>query len=46
MHGYPEVGGTSLAVVVLVAVLAGLVAAVLPARRAARVTPAAGLSLD
>ncbi|MEU5869152.1 ABC transporter permease [Nonomuraea sp. NPDC047529] len=36
----------SLGVVVLVAVLAGLVAAVLPARRAARVTPAAGLSLD
>ncbi|TQS20633.1 ABC transporter permease [Microbispora sp. KK1-11] len=36
----------SLGVVVLVAALAGLLAAVLPARRAARVTPAAGLSLD
>ncbi|GAA4533506.1 hypothetical protein [Nonomuraea ferruginea] len=29
-----------------VAVLAGLVAAVVPARRAARVAPVAGLSLD
>ncbi|MFI6316956.1 ABC transporter permease [Nonomuraea sp. NPDC050556] len=36
----------SLAVVVVIAALAGLLAAVLPARRAARVTPAAGLSLD
>ncbi|GIJ63889.1 ABC transporter permease [Virgisporangium aurantiacum] len=36
----------SLGVVVLVAGLAGLLASVLPARRAARVTPAAGLSLD
>ncbi|GAA1254712.1 FtsX-like permease family protein [Pseudonocardia aurantiaca] len=36
----------SLAAVVLIAALAGLLAAVLPARRAARVTPAAGLSLD
>jgi putative ABC transport system permease protein len=36
----------SLGVVVLVAALAGLLASVLPARRAARVTPAAGLSLD
>lgn len=35
-----------LAVVVLVAALAGLLACVLPARRAAQVTPAAGLSLD
>lgn len=35
-----------LAVVVLVAAVAGLLASVLPARRAARVTPAAGLSLD
>ncbi|MFI7042810.1 ABC transporter permease [Microbispora rosea] len=35
----------SLGIVVLVAALAGLLAAVLPARRAARVTPAAGLSL-
>ncbi|SEF81981.1 putative ABC transport system permease protein [Nonomuraea solani] len=37
---------SSLGVVVLTAALAGLLAAVLPARRAARVTPAAGLSLD
>ncbi|GGS83166.1 FtsX-like permease family protein [Nonomuraea spiralis] len=37
---------TSLGLVVLAAALAGLLAAVLPARRAARVTPAAGLSLD
>jgi putative ABC transport system permease protein len=37
---------SSLGVVVLVAALAGLLASVLPARRAARVTPAAGLSLD
>jgi putative ABC transport system permease protein len=36
----------SLGVVVLIAALAGLLAAVLPARRATRVTPAAGLSLD
>lgn len=36
----------SLGVVVLVAALAGLIASVLPARRAARVTPAAGLSLE
>lgn len=35
-----------LAVVVAVAALAGLGACVLPARRAARVTPAAGLALD
>ncbi|MEV0590491.1 ABC transporter permease [Nonomuraea cavernae] len=35
----------SLGVVGLIAALAGLLAAVLPARRAARVTPAAGLSL-
>lgn len=35
-----------LGVVVLIAALAGLLACVLPARRAARVTPAAGLSLD
>jgi putative ABC transport system permease protein len=32
--------------VVIMAALAGLLAGVLPARRAARVTPAAGLSLD
>ncbi|MEV4104750.1 FtsX-like permease family protein [Nonomuraea sp. NPDC049649] len=36
----------SLGVVVLIAAIAGLLAAVLPSRRAARVTPAAGLSLD
>jgi putative ABC transport system permease protein len=36
----------ALGVVVLGAALAGVVASVLPARRAARVTPAAGLSLD
>ncbi|WP_305000319.1 ABC transporter permease [Streptosporangium sp. 'caverna'] len=36
----------SLGVVVLIAALAGLLAAVLPARRAARVIPAEGLSLD
>ncbi|MER6170072.1 FtsX-like permease family protein [Streptosporangium sp. NPDC001681] len=36
----------SLGVVVLISALAGLLTAVLPARRAARVTPAAGLSLD
>jgi putative ABC transport system permease protein len=36
----------SLGVVILIAALAGLLASVLPARRAARVTPAAGLSLD
>jgi putative ABC transport system permease protein len=36
----------SLGAVVLIAALAGLLAAVLPARRAARATPAAGLSLD
>nr|CAD91213.1 putative ABC transporter, Dbv18 [Nonomuraea gerenzanensis] len=35
-----------LAVVVLVAALAGLLASVLPARRAVRVTPAAGLSFE
>lgn len=35
-----------LAVVVLVSAAAGLLACVLPARRAARVTPAAGLTLD
>lgn len=35
-----------LAIVVLVSALAGLLACVLPARRAVRVTPAAGLTLD
>jgi putative ABC transport system permease protein len=38
---WPQLAG-----VVLVAGLAGLLASVLPARRAARVTPTAGLSLD
>jgi putative ABC transport system permease protein len=38
---WPSLGG-----VVLVAALAGLLAAVLPARQAVRVTPAVGLSLD
>lgn len=37
---------SSLGAVVIIAALAGLLAAVLPARRAVRVTPAAGLSLD
>lgn len=37
---------TQLAAVTAVAALAGLVACVLPARRAARVTPAAGLTVD
>ncbi|MEO5665089.1 MAG: FtsX-like permease family protein, partial [Nocardioides sp.] len=37
---------TQLAAVVLVAAVAGLAACVLPARRAARITPAAGLALD
>jgi putative ABC transport system permease protein len=36
----------SLAAVVLIAALSGLLASVLPARRAARLSPAAGLSLD
>ncbi|GAA3516700.1 ABC transporter permease [Nocardioides daeguensis] len=35
-----------LALVVTISALAGLLAAVLPSRRAARITPAAGLSLD
>ena len=41
-----QVPWLQLGVVVLLAALAGLLASVLPARRAARVTPAAGLSLD
>ncbi|MBB2743342.1 UNVERIFIED_ORG: putative ABC transport system permease protein [Microbispora rosea subsp. rosea] len=41
-----QVPWPSLGVVALIAALSGLLAAVLPARRAARVTPAAGLSLD
>jgi putative ABC transport system permease protein len=41
-----QVPWVQLGVVVLLAALAGLLASVLPARRAARVTPAAGLSLD
>jgi putative ABC transport system permease protein len=36
----------SLGAVILGAAVAGLLASVLPARRAARVTPAAGLTLD
>ncbi|MEU6414725.1 ABC transporter permease [Microbispora sp. NPDC046933] len=47
LHDAPmRVPWLSLGVVVLIAALAGLLAAVVPARRAARVTPAAGLSLD
>jgi putative ABC transport system permease protein len=45
-HATMVVPWTTLGVVVLGSALAGLLAAVLPARRAARVTPAAGLSLD
>jgi putative ABC transport system permease protein len=45
-HATMQIPWPSLGVVVLGAALAGLLAAVLPARRAARVTPAAGLSLD
>ncbi|QYN39058.1 ABC transporter permease [Pseudonocardia sp. DSM 110487] len=45
-HATMQVPWPSLGAVVLVAALAGLLAAVVPARRAARVTPAAGLSLD
>jgi putative ABC transport system permease protein len=45
-HATMQIPWPSLGVVVLSAALAGLLAAVLPARRAARVTPAAGLSLD
>lgn len=41
-----QVPWPSLATVVLVTALAGLLAAVLPARRAARTTPAAGLGAD
>jgi putative ABC transport system permease protein len=41
-----EIPWPSLGAVVVIAALAGLLASVLPARRAARVTPAAGLSLD
>jgi putative ABC transport system permease protein len=47
LAGVPlQVPWPQLGVVVLIAALAGLLASVLPARRAARVTPAAGLSLD
>jgi hypothetical protein len=45
-HATMQLPWLSLGVVVLIAALAGLLACVLPARRAARVTPAAGLSLD
>lgn len=41
-----QVPWASLGVVVLIAALSGLLAAIVPARRAARVTPAEGLSLD
>jgi putative ABC transport system permease protein len=45
-HATMQIPWPSLGAVVLIAALAGLLASVLPARRAARVTPAAGLSLD
>jgi putative ABC transport system permease protein len=45
-HATMHIPWPSLGAVVLIAALAGLLASVLPARRAARVTPAAGLSLD
>jgi putative ABC transport system permease protein len=45
-HATMHIPWPSLAAVVLIAAMAGLLAAVLPARRAARVSPAAGLSLD
>jgi putative ABC transport system permease protein len=45
-HATMVIPWPSLAAAVLIAALAGLLASVLPARRAARVSPAAGLSLD
>jgi putative ABC transport system permease protein len=45
-HATMVIPWPSLGAVVLVAAMAGLLASVVPARRAARVTPAAGLSLD
>jgi putative ABC transport system permease protein len=45
-HATMYIPWPSLGAVVLIAALAGLLASVLPARRAARVSPAAGLSLD
>jgi putative ABC transport system permease protein len=45
-HATLYIPWASLCAVVLIAALAGLLASVLPARRAARVTPVAGLSLD
>jgi putative ABC transport system permease protein len=45
-HATMVIPWPSLGAAVLVATLAGLLAAVVPARRAGRVTPAAGLSLD
>jgi putative ABC transport system permease protein len=45
-HSTMAVPWPSLGAVILIAALAGLLASVVPARRAARVTPAAGLSLD
>jgi putative ABC transport system permease protein len=45
-HATMQVPWASLGAVVVLSALAGLLAAVLPARRAARVPPSAGLSLD
>ncbi|TWF78242.1 putative ABC transport system permease protein [Pseudonocardia hierapolitana] len=45
-HATMVIPWPSLGAVVLIATLAGLLASVLPAHRAARVTPAAGVSLD
>ncbi len=45
-HATMYIPWPALGAVVLIGALAGLFASVLPARRAARVTPAAGLSLD
>jgi putative ABC transport system permease protein len=45
-HATLHIPWPSLGAVILIATLAGLLASVLPARRAAQVPPAAGLSLD
>jgi putative ABC transport system permease protein len=45
-HATMQIPWESLGAVVVIAASAGLLASVLPARRAARVTPAQGLSLD
>ncbi|AKU95742.1 ABC transporter, permease protein [Labilithrix luteola] len=45
-HATMQIPWLPLGAVVLIAAMAGLLASVIPARRAARVTPAAGLSLD